>query len=670
MDNNNNNKRSTFDFAASVVRFIKKVPPWLWPAIGWALGAFAIFFLIIILVMSAAGVVEDIKDGVGNFGEKLGNLFTLNGFNTDEEVASQAEKNYFAKLDEVAEDYKEEYGVTIDKTLITATLFYRRTMGDYIVDTGCDDVNSETCDNDAESSEDPSAVADFYKKAKGHIKTLAKYMVVYNKPETHCNNYCDPNSPYYPGGALPEECTKGLITTTPGTIRYDPDGSKFMEECSNQNQMNNGVLSEECQSAAARELAEKKWQFGDNISGFEGYTTREIYTTYQANVDANGNAVSYPVCMYDNVSQKERDEIENLCVNNSLYQSISSLYGSFVNSGCDSQEELSAGCSSLQSQISQKESSLQGGTKFGEFISISYNGESGTSCDFTCPSSFDVSTGTECQQEKVEGYYSVEWKKYQVYYYKLMTHPSTFLGTSKKETFIEDYYHDYIENSENATEEEKEESIVEIADGIYDLLYTVIGSEEEYEMYVAGSGPGGYITSYIPGDSGPWQTWTQSGQPWSSLSLGGSSLTVSSAGCLVTSIAIQIARSGLWQGDFDPGVLVTQLNATGGFSSGGALQWGPLRAALPAGMTMECDTRDGTCPATIEYMSQAISAGKYVVLRAKVNQHWVAVDYISGGEIYVYDPAYKHTTSLPLSQIDSSYDGLSNLRFLVFSVSG
>lgn len=85
---------------------------------------------------------------------------------------------------------------------------------------------------------------------------------------------------------------------------------------------------------------------------------------------------------------------------------------------------------------------------------------------------------------------------------------------------------------------------------------------------------------------------------------------------------------------------------------------------------MECDTRDGTCPATIEYISQSVSAGKYVVLRAKVNQHWVAVDYVSGNDIYVYDPGVTHTTSLPLSQISSSYDGLSNLRFLVFSVSG
>lgn len=665
-----------------ILDYIKKIPSFV--KLGCTtsclpfLGCFAIVLAILFVIISITGMVFEwtvsISDGSGTLSETLGNFFDGNGWLTDEEYRDEQERKYYQKLADVYEKYNSEAfdNIKINTSLITATLFYNKAGGDLQ-----DDYISPSCDPSSDTDDcavnSDEEMGDFYKNARGYVYTLAKYMVVFNRPETHCNNYCDPNSPYYPGGPLPTECTEGLITTTPGTIRYDPDGSGILPECANENQANNGILSEECQSAAARELAEKPWEWGDNTQGlFEGYTTRDIYTTYQANVDANGNALSYPVCMYDNMSQKERDEIENLCVNNSLYRSISSLYGRFVNIGCESadEDERPSSCNSLQSQISQKESSLQGGTKFGEFISIGHNGSFGTSCDFTCPSSFDVSNGSECQQEEVEGYYSVEWKKYQVYYYKLMTRPKSFLNIGKEESFIEDYYHDYIETSENATEEEKEETIVEIADGIYDLLYSIIGSEEEYEMYVAGSGPGGYITSYIPGDSGPWQTWTQFGQPWSSISLGGSSATISSHGCLVTSIAIQIARSGLWPGEFDPGVLVTQLNATGGFSSGGALQWGPLRAALPAGMTMECDTRDGTCPATIEYISQSVSAGKYVVLRAKVNQHWVAVDYVSGNDIYVYDPGVTHTTSLPLSQISSSYDGLSNLRFLVFSVSG
>lgn len=664
-----------------VLDFIKRIPNFV--KLGCTtsclpfVGCFVVVFAIIMIVIAITGMVYEwsasVSEGTATLGETLGNFFDGNGWLTDEEYRNEQEQKYYQKLADVYEKYNSDTfdNIKINTSLITATLFYNKAGGDIR-----DDYVSPSCDPSSDSDDcavnSDEAMGDFYRNARGYVYTLAKYMVVYNDAETHCTNYCDPNSPYYPGGALPEVCTNGLITTTPGTVRYDPDGSGILPECANENQMNNGVLSDECQSAAARELAEKDWELGDKISGFEGYTTRDIYTTYQANIDANGNALSYPVCMYDNMSQKERDEIENLCVNNSLYQSINGLYSRYVNNGCESQDEdkRPSSCNGLQTQINQKESSLQGGTKFGEFISISYNGSDGTSCDFSCPSSFDVSTGSECQQEKVEGYYSVEWKKYQVYYYKLMTNPSIFLGVGKEESFIEDYYHDYIESAEAATEEEKEESITEIADGIYDLLYSIIGSEEEYEMYVAGSGPGGYITSYIPGDSGPWQTWRQFNQAWSSLSLGGSSLTVGNAGCLVTSIAIQIARSGLWQGTFDPGVLVTQLNATGGFSSGGALQWGPLRAALPAGMTMECDTRDGTCPATIAYMSQAINEGKYVVLRAKINQHWVAVDYVSGNDIYVYDPGVTHTTSLPLSQISSSYDGLNSLRFLVFSVSG
>lgn len=662
-----------------ILDFIKRIPKVV--KFGFTtsclpfLGCFAIVLLIIVLLLSITGSVFEwvgsVADGSGSLGESLVNFFDGNGWQTDKEYRDEQEKKYYEKLVDAYEKYDTEAfdNIKINITLITATLFYDKFGGqlqDDIVSPSCDP--SDDSDDCAVNSDEE--MGDFYKNARSYVFTLAKYMVVYNDEEIHCTNYCDPSNPYYPGdssAALPDVCTKGYITTTPGTVRMDPDGSKFLEECATENLINNGVLSDECESAAARELAEKPWEWGDKVQGlFEGYTTRKIYKTYQSNQDAAGNVMMYPVCPYDNVTQKERDEIENLCVNTSLYSSISNLYSTYMNTGCETSENRPSNCNSLQSQISQKESSLQSNGRFGSFVSIGYHQWNGITCDFTCPSSYATTGGAECQQEEEDGYYSVEWKRYQVYYYKLMTPPKSFLNIGRENSFIEDYYADYISNDPD----KKEESIVEIVDGIYELLYTIIGSEEYYEQYIAGSGPGGYITSYIPGDSGPWQTWTQFGQPWSALSLGGSSLTVSNAGCLVTSIAIQIARSGLWPGEFDPGVLVTQLNATGGFSSGGALQWGPLRAALPAGMTMECDTRDGTCPATIEYISQSVSAGKYVVLRAKVNQHWVAVDYVSGNDIYVYDPGVTHTTSLPLSQISSSYDGLSNLRFLVFSVSG
>lgn len=651
----------------SILAAIKKVPAFI--KIGFTttclpyLGCFILILVIAVLLLSITGGVfewmDGISDGAATLGETLGNFFDGNGWLTDEEYRDEQERKYYQKLSDAYDKYyTEEFDyIKINTSLITATLFYNKAGGDIQYDE-----NNPAC----EGNDDDCAVmktsdeemGDFYRNARGYVFTLAKYMVVKNEPHTYCTNYCDPNNPYYPGGSLPEACQKGYITTTPGTTRYIPDGSKFISSCANENIINNGELSDSCQSAAARELAEKTWTVG--------YTTREVYKTYASNQDANGNVTMYPVCPYDNMSSKEREEIETACVNNSLYSTISGLYDSFVDNGCDNDNTTaSSTCSSLQSQITQKETSLKGGNKFGSFISIEYNGSNGTSCSFTCPSDFDESSDSTCRQIKEDDYYTVEWKKYQVYYYKIMTQPSMFFGLFKDKSFIEDYYADYVSEDEI----KHEESVTEIADGIYDLLYSIIGSEEYYEAYVAGSGPGGYITTYIPGDSGPWQTWTQSGQNWSSIPLGNSSATISTHGCLVTSIAIQIARSGLWPGEFDPGVLVTQLNANGGFVDGN-LQWGPLRSVLPPGFTMECDTKAGDCPATLEYMGQVINEGKYVVLRAKIAQHWVAVDYMTESDIYVYDPAVPHSTSLPLSQISSRYDGLNSLRFLVFSASG
>lgn len=644
------------------------------------LGCFAIVLVVIILILAITSNVFEwvgsITEESGSLGEILANFFDGNGWQTDKEYRYEQEKKYYEKLSAAYEKYNtDEFdNIKINITLITATLFYDKMGGqlqDDFVSPSCDP-NDDTNDCAVNSDQE---IGDFYRNARSYVFTLAKYMVVYNDEEIHCTNYCDPNNPYYPGdssAALPEVCTKGYITTTAGTIRMEPDGSKFLEECANENLINNGALSDECESAAARELAEKPWEWGDKMQGlFEGYTTRKIYKTYQSNQDAAGNALMYPVCPYDNVTQKERDEIENACVNTSLYNSISNLYSTYMNSGCETSEKRPSDCDNLQSQMSEKESSLQSNGRFGSFVSIGYHQWNGTTCDFTCPSSFATTGGAECQQEEEEGYFSVEWKRYQVYYYKLMTPPNTFLNIGRENSFIEDYYADYISNNPD----KREESIVEIVDGIYELLYTVIGSEQYYEQYIAGSGPNGMIDSYIPGDSGPWQTWTQSNQPWSALPLGASGASVSDAGCLVTSIAIQIARSGLWQGEFDPGVLVNILNQTGGFGGDGSLQWGPLRAVLPSGMSMHCDTEKGPvadCVPTIDGIKAQIDAGRYVVFRAKVAQHWVAVDYVKDGELYVYDPAFAHTTSLPLSQLASptEYNGLNNIRYLAFSVSG
>ena len=74
--------------------------------------------------------------------------------------------------------------------------------------------------------------------------------------------------------------------------------------------------------------------------------------------------------------------------------------------------------------------------------------------------------------------------------------------------------------------------------------------------------------------TGDYANWKQYGEPWSDISVGGGG-TIGGIGCLVTSVAIQIARSGtkVTSSSFDPGVFVKSLNKHGGFAGGGNYTW-------------------------------------------------------------------------------------------------
>lgn len=157
------------------------------------------FFLIMLavafLVFVIASPTEEAENlwqatgsGIDEFFEKLGNLFTGHGFVDDEEKAKDAEKSYYEKLDEVAKYYEDEYNVKIDTTLITATLFYGKGMSDYVED---DEAISQEKKEDSVADSDENIYQDdkeddgdvyeeateFYKLAKRHIKTLAKFQI-------------------------------------------------------------------------------------------------------------------------------------------------------------------------------------------------------------------------------------------------------------------------------------------------------------------------------------------------------------------------------------------------------------------------------------------------------------------------------------------------------------
>lgn len=121
---------------------------------------FGIIIIVIIVVFGpffmAVQYIENTKNNVSLFLEKLGNVLTFQGWCADSDGScdSKAEQKYYDKLDDVYDEYYKD-GVEIDVELLSGTLFY----GDYNNDAF--DINYDGKDND--------------------VKDLAKHMVSNNR---------------------------------------------------------------------------------------------------------------------------------------------------------------------------------------------------------------------------------------------------------------------------------------------------------------------------------------------------------------------------------------------------------------------------------------------------------------------------------------------------------
>jgi len=142
--------------------------------------------------------------------------------------------------------------------------------------------------------------------------------------------------------------------------------------------------------------------------------------------------------------------------------------------------------------------------------------------------------------------------------------------------------------------------------------------------------------------SGEFSQWKQYDPSWASIPLGTSSSTIKSAGCLVTSVAIQIAKSGttVTIPNFNPGTFVQQLNATGTGFTGPNYYWNaPVNSGVAPNFVHVGDVMlTGSTSQRAAEMQRYQSQGYYIVIRAKTNQHWVALDRVEGGTVYINDP--------------------------------
>lgn len=150
--------------------------------------------------------------------------------------------------------------------------------------------------------------------------------------------------------------------------------------------------------------------------------------------------------------------------------------------------------------------------------------------------------------------------------------------------------------------------------------------------------------------NGDYMQWMQADPKWASTPMGSSGETLGEIGCLVTSIAMQIARSNVDTSivgdDFNPGTFVEALNKNNGFTSGGALYWNAVTTVIPSFKYMgQVPVTGYTKEQKLSKLKELVDQGYYVVAEVKgsTGQHWVAVVSVSGETITMMDPASSST---------------------------
>ena len=152
-------------------------------------------------------------------------------------------------------------------------------------------------------------------------------------------------------------------------------------------------------------------------------------------------------------------------------------------------------------------------------------------------------------------------------------------------------------------------------------------------------------------DSGEYVNWRQAGQSWSNIKIGNTNSTIGNIGCLVTSIAILIEKSGVPTPNiepFNPGTFVEALNKNGGFDERGNLYYGPISNVVPNFKYVgNVNLRGKSRSEKLALITQYVNAGYFVTEEVKGatpgNQHWVAVTGVNGNNVIMVDPASNQT---------------------------
>ena len=145
---------------------------------------------------------------------------------------------------------------------------------------------------------------------------------------------------------------------------------------------------------------------------------------------------------------------------------------------------------------------------------------------------------------------------------------------------------------------------------------------------------------------GDYVNWKQYSEPWASVNIGNTSETIKSVGCLATSIAILIKKSGVPTGieNFNPGTFVEKLNQNGGFDQA-SLQWNVVTNIIPSFQYQGKIEFNNLSKSEILSKIKSVieTPGVYAVVKVNGEQvnlgtHWVAIDAVNGNDVVMIDP--------------------------------
>lgn len=169
------------------------------------------------------------------------------------------------------------------------------------------------------------------------------------------------------------------------------------------------------------------------------------------------------------------------------------------------------------------------------------------------------------------------------------------------------------------------------------------------------------------GSSGEYTSWKQRGKEWSNIRIGNSDRTIGQVGCLVTSIAILIKKSGVPTPNivpFNPGTFVTALNNVYAFD-GANLMYAPISKVVPSfqyggKVYLTGKTKSEKLYEIKKYYENGYFIAIEVLGATDAAQHWVALDRVSNNTIIMIDPGSDST------DLWKTYDWNSTTQFVYF----